>query len=76
MKGLNKSHHSLSTLKLSQTLSAAPQKDHPWFILILGEVSEQKPRVPEHSQRFKSFSAAPEQDNTRVTLIIGENSEQ
>ena len=46
---------SLSTLRLSQTLSEDPQRDHPQVILILDEVSSQITPVPEYFQRFKKF---------------------
>ena len=72
----NKTDQSLSTQPHLQRLSGGAQMENTQGILILGEVSEERTLVPEHSQRFKSLSAAPEQDNTRVTLIIGENSEQ
>ena len=45
--------------KISLSLSTAPQEDHPQVILILGEVSEQNPPMPEQSETLPEFLCSP-----------------
>ena len=51
----NEIDQSLRTQKHLQNLCAASQKENTEVILILGEVSEQKPRVPEHHETVKHY---------------------
>lgn len=76
MKILIKSHQSLCTLKLEQSLPAAPHQDHSLRMLILAESLNRSHQSLSTGKLLQSLSTASQYGNPPIMLSLQVKSEQ